>query len=77
MLILVLNLFLCGVGSLILGQKPKGIAYIVAGVAVAYWTCGTGTLAICIFAAIDGYLQARQLETGHRVAQWTFFNDHR
>ena len=27
--------------------------------------------------AIDGYLQAMQLQAGHPSAQWTFFNDHR
>ena len=60
-LILLLNLFLAGVGYLVIGQKTKGIVVIVVAIA----------------AAVDGYLQATQLKAGHAVGQWTFFNDHR
>ena len=72
-LILVLNLLLFGIGYLILGQKTKGI--------IAFWvltvvTCGFGSL-IGILYAIDGYMQAQQLQQGHPVGEWTFFNDHR
>ncbi|HYH06244.1 MAG TPA: hypothetical protein VEK11_04200 [Thermoanaerobaculia bacterium] len=77
-LILVLNLLVAGgVGYLVLGQKMKGIVAIVAWVILLFVTCGTGSGVVAILAAIDGYLQAQQLQAGHPVAQWTFFNDHR
>ena len=77
-LILLLNLFLFGgVGYLIMGQKMKGIVAIVVAIVIALPTCGTGSLAIGVLGAVDGYLQAMQLKAGHPVGQWTFFNDHR
>jgi hypothetical protein len=77
-LILLLNLFLLGgVGYLVMGQKMKGIVAIITALVVALPTCGTGSLAIGVFGAVDGYLQAMQLKAGHPVGQWTFFNDHR
>jgi hypothetical protein len=77
-LILVLNLFLLGgVGSIVMGQKTKGIIAIVAALAVAIPTCYSAALAIGALGAVDGYLQARQLQAGHPIGQWTFFNDHR
>jgi hypothetical protein len=77
-LVLVLNLLLLGgVGYIILGQKMKGIVAIVIYVIVAIPTCGTASLLIALVAAIDGYLQAQQLQQGHPVAEWSFFNDHR
>ena len=77
-LVLVLNLLLLGgVGYIILGQKMKGIIAIVLYIVVAIPTCGAGSGLIAIVAAIDGYMQAQQLQAGHPVAQWTFFQDHR
>lgn len=77
-LILVLNLLICGgVGYIIIGQKTKGIVAIVAWVILLFVTCGAGSGLVAIVAAIDGYLQAQQLQQGHPVAEWTFFNDHR
>ena len=77
-LILVLNLLLLGgVGYIIMGQKMKGIVAIVASLVIGVPTCGAGAGLVCIVAAIDGYMQAQQLQAGHPVAQWTFFNDHR
>ena len=76
-LILLLNLFLAGVGYLVIGQKTKGIVVIVVAIAVALPSCGTWALPVAIAAAVDGYLQATQLKAGHAVGQWTFFNDHR
>lgn len=77
-LILLLNLFLFGgVGYLIMGQKMKGIVAIVVAIIIAIPTCGTGSLAVGVLGAVDGYLQAMQLKAGHPVGQWTFFNDHR
>ena len=75
-LILLLNLLVCGgVGYIIMGQKTKGI------VAIAVWLLGACTVVIpCVISlvgAIDGYLQAMQLQAGNPVGQWTFFNDHR
>jgi hypothetical protein len=77
-LVLVLNLLLLGgVGYIIMGQKMKGIVAIVAYVVIAIPTCGAGAALVAIVGAIDGYMQAQQLQAGHPVAQWTFFNDHR
>jgi hypothetical protein len=77
-LVLILNLLLFGgIGYLILGQKTKGIVAIVAYLLVAIPTCGTASGLIAIIAAVDGYLQAQQLQQGHAVGQWTFFSDHR
>ncbi len=76
-LILVLNLLLFGgVGYLIIGQKLKGITAIVLWV-LGLATCGVGSGIVAIVGAIDGYMQAQQLQAGHPVAQWTFFQDHR
>jgi hypothetical protein len=77
-LVLVLNLLLLGgVGYIIIGQKLKGIVAIIIYVVVAIPTCGAGSGLLAVAAAIDGYMQAQQLQAGHPVAQWTFFNDHR
>ena len=77
-LVLVLNLLVAGgVGYLIMGQKMKGIVAIVSWIVLLFVTCGAGSGLVAIVAAIDGYLQAQQLQAGHPVAQWTFFNDHR
>ena len=77
-LVLVLNLLLAGgVGYIILGQKTKGIVAIVAYVILLFVTCGAGSGLVAILAAIDGYLQAQQLQQGKPVGQWTWFNDHR
>jgi hypothetical protein len=77
-LVLLLNLFLFGgVGYLVMGQKTKGIVAIVTALIIAIPTCGTGSLAVGVLGAVDGYMQAMQLKAGHPVGQWTFFNDHR
>ena len=77
-LVLVLNLLLAGgVGYIIIGQKVKGIVAIVAWVVLLFVTCGEGSGLVGIVAAIDGYLQAQQLQQGHPIGEWTFFNDHR
>ncbi|MDQ3279852.1 MAG: hypothetical protein M3Q69_00400 [Acidobacteriota bacterium] len=76
-LVLILNLLLLGgVGYIIMGQKTKGIVAIVAWV-LGLASCGIVSGFVGIFAAIDGYLQAQQLQQGHPVGQWTFFSDHR
>lgn len=78
-LVLVLNLLVAGgVGYIILGQKTKGIVAIVAWCLLLLPpSCGTLSGLIALLAAIDGYLQAQQLQQGKPVGQWTFFNDHR
>ena|SRR5437016_5081515 len=76
-LVMILNLLaLGGVGYIIIGQKTKGIVAIVAWIV---GLCSFGILSgiVAVVAAIDGYLQAQQLQAGHPVGQWTFFNDHR
>jgi hypothetical protein len=77
-LVLVLNLLVAGgVGYIIMGQKTKGIVAIISWFVLLIVTCGAGSGLVSIVAAIDGYLQAQQLQAGHPVGQWTFFNDHR
>jgi hypothetical protein len=77
-LVLVLNLLIFGgVGYIIMGQKVKGIVAIVLAIAIGIPTCGVVTGLVCIFGAIDGYMQAQQLQQGHPIGEWTFFNDHR
>ncbi|HEX7707374.1 MAG TPA: hypothetical protein VF701_13030 [Thermoanaerobaculia bacterium] len=77
-LVLVLNLLVAGgVGYIIMGQKTKGIVAIISWLVLLVVTCGAGSGLVAIVAAIDGYLQAQQLQAGHPVGQWTFFNDHR
>ena len=76
-IILILNLLLFGgVGYIIMGQKTKGIVAAVVWVA-GLATCGILSGIVQILAAVDGYMQAQQLQAGFPVAQWTFFNDHR
>ena len=76
-LVLVLNLLVAGgVGYLIMGQKTKGIVAIVIWV-VGWAACGIPSGIVSLLAAIDGYLQAQQLQQGHPVGEWTFFSDHR
>lgn len=76
-LMLVLNLLVGGcLGYFLMGQKMKGIVAVVAWV-LGWASCGIVTAIVSILAAIDGYLQAQQLQAGHPVAQWTFFNDHK
>ena len=77
-LVLVLNLLVAGgVGYIIMGQKTKGIVAIVAWVVLLVVTCGVGSGILGIVTAIDGYMQAQQLQQGKPVGQWTWFNDHR
>lgn len=77
-LVLVLNLLVAGgVGYIIIGQKVKGIVAIVAWVVLLFITCGAGSGLVALVAAVDGYLQAQQLQAGHPVGPWTFFNDHK
>lgn len=76
-LVLVLNLLVAGgVGYLIMGQKTKGIVAIVVWV-LGLVACGIPSGIVSILGGIDGYMQAQQLQAGHPVGQWTFFNDHK
>lgn len=74
---LLLNLFLVCIGYFWYGQWQKGIAAIVAALVIGIPTCGIGVSLVGVFAAIDAYLQTQQLQQGHPLGQWTFFNDHR
>lgn len=71
--ILLLNLFFCGAGSLLIGQKQKGIVAIVVGIVVAFLTCGSGLAILNVITAVDGYLQAQTVREGHAIGQWTWF----
>ena len=76
-LILVLNLLVAGgLGYIILGQKTKGIVAIIIWV-VGWAACGIPSGIVSVLAAIDGYLQAQQLQQGKPVGEWTWFSDHR
>jgi len=75
-LILVLNILLGGVGYIVMGQMQKGIAALV-GWLLGFVLCGIPSVIIALVAAIDGFLQAQQLQQGHPVGQWTFFNTHK
>jgi hypothetical protein len=75
--ILLLNLIGGCVGYFILGQKNKGIVAVIAFVLGLIFTCGILSGLVAIAAAIDGMMQAQQLQAGHPVGQWTFFQDHR
>jgi len=76
-LVMVLNLLVAGgVGYIIMGQKTKGIVAIVVWM-VGLVACGIPSGIVAIIGAIDGYLQAQQLQQGHPVGEWTFFSDHR
>lgn len=76
-LVLVLNLLVAGgVGYIIMGQKTKGIVAIVVWV-VGWALCGIPSGLVAVLGAIDGYLQAQQLQQGHPVGQWTWFSEHR
>lgn len=76
-IVLVLNLLaLGGVGYIIIGQKTKGIVAIVLWL-LGLLTCGIGSGIVAIVGAIDGWMQAQQLQQGHPIGQWTFFQDHR
>jgi hypothetical protein len=73
----VLNLLVAGgVGYIIMGQKTKGIVAIVVWL-VGLVACGIPSGLVALVAAIDGYMQAQQLQQGFPVGQWTWFNDHR
>jgi hypothetical protein len=76
-LVMVLNLLVAGgVGYIIMGQKTKGIVAIVVWL-LGLIACGIPSGIVSILGAIDGYLQAQQLQQGHPVGEWTFFSDHR
>ena len=77
-LICVLNLLLVGgVGYLVMGQKMKGIVAIVAWlVLLVPPSCGTLSAVVAVLAAVDGYLQAQQLQQGKTLGQWTWFQNH-
>src|SRR3989337_2919234 len=76
-LVLVLNLLVAGgVGYIIMGQKTKGIVAIVVWV-LGWAACGIPSGIVAVLAAIDGYLQPKQLQQGKPVGEWTWFNDHR
>ncbi len=78
-LVCVLNLLvLGGVGYIIMGQKTKGIVAIIAWlILLVPPSCGTLSGVVAVLAAVDGYLQAQQLQQGHPVGQWTWFQNHK
>jgi hypothetical protein len=76
--ILVLNLIVAGcLGYFMIGQKMKGIVALVVWLILIIPTCGAGSGLISVVTAIDGFMQAQNLQAGHPIAEWTFFKDHR
>ncbi|MGN6184594.1 MAG: hypothetical protein ACTHQM_13175 [Thermoanaerobaculia bacterium] len=72
-LVFVLNLLLFGgIGYWILGQKQKAIVAIVLFFVVAWPTCFSASGLIALICAVDGYMQAKALEEGRTIGQWTF-----
>src|SRR5512141_1623854 len=61
---LVLSLLIVCVGYFYIGQWQKGVAAIVAALVIGIPTCGLGVGAVAIFAGIDGFMQAQQLQQG-------------
>ena len=76
--ILLLNFVLAGCGGYFaIRQRYKALVALIAF--VLGWIpgmCGTVSVLVCFLASVDGYLQAYQLEEGHPIRQWTFFNAH-
>jgi hypothetical protein len=74
----VLNLLVCGgLGYILMGQKTKGIVAIVAwAILLIPPSCGSLSAVVAVVAAVDGYLQAQQLQQGKPIGQWTWFQKH-
>lgn len=73
-LLFVLNLFGAGgLGYWMLGQKGKAAIAVVLFAALAWPTCFSASLLVSGVAAVDAYLQARRLEAGGSIGNWTFF----
>ena len=81
-LVLVLAFFLGGISYFVVGQWQKGISTLAVWLCllvVAVLTCGFGTILfvpVHIAIVIDAYMQAKALQEGHAVGQWSFFSNH-
>lgn len=85
---LMLNIFFASVGYFIIGQIQKGIAATVAFLVELVFAfiiglllpgCGVAiviplSLVFHAILSVDVYLQAKVLQSGKPIAQWTFFN---
>jgi hypothetical protein len=72
-LIFIANLLGAGAaGYWLLGQKQKAIVAAVLFFAVAWPSCFSASGLIALICAVDGYLQAKALEAGRPIGQWTF-----
>ncbi len=85
---LLLNVFFASVGYFILGQWQKGVVATIAflvelvlafGIGLLLAGCGVLiviplSLAFHAVLCVDVYLQARVLQSGRPIAQWTIFN---
>jgi hypothetical protein len=66
------------IGYVLIDQRKKAaVAALLWIILLAPPSCGTASGLISIAAAIDGYLQARLLQQGKSLGQWTFFNGHK
>ena len=81
-LVLVVALFLGGVAYFIIGQWQKGVAAVavwLCALVLVFVTCGVGILLylpLLVAIAFDAYMQAKALQAGHPIGQWTFFANH-
>jgi hypothetical protein len=85
---LLLNIFFASVGYFIIGQWQKGLAATIAflvelvlAFVVGLVMAGCGVLVVIPLSlafhavlSVDVYLQAKVLQSGRAIAQWTFFN---
>lgn len=62
-----------GWGYLALKQWGKGIVALLSYVPLFFLTWGPGAILLSIVTAIDAYFQAKQLDAGRAIGQWTFF----
>jgi hypothetical protein len=85
---LLLNIFFASVGYFIIGQWQKGVAATIAFlvelllafvIGIVLSGCGVLivvplSLAFHAVLSVDVYLQAKVLQAGRAIGQWTFFN---
>ena len=85
---LLLNIFFASVGYFVIGQWQKGVAATAAFILELILAFGVGLVAagcgVCIVIplsmafhaalSVDCYLQAKVLQAGKPIDQWTFFN---
>jgi hypothetical protein len=72
-IIFLLNFILLGVGYFVLGQWKKGVATLLTSGVIGVITLGYGLPVVALIAGIDGARQARRVNAGTPIGQWTWF----